>query len=96
MTEYNFDRIQEQQDKHSAEWQRQFVMHNEPHEPDSIHDYKGDLITESELWITEDGLVPFSYLIDYCKDKYDYLPNNVDEAIKMIGGHKYDHDIGLK
>lgn len=92
----NLDRLQEQQDTHSDEWQRQFVMCNVPKPPKELHDLDGDLITEDEVWMTDDGLVPYSYLLDYCKDKYDYLPNNVNEAIKMIGGHKYDHDIGSK
>lgn len=94
--QYNLDAIQSQQDTHSSEWRRQFVMCNVPKPPKELHDLDGDLITEDEVWMTDDGLVPYSYLLDYCKDKYDYLPNNVDEAIKMIGGHKYDHDIGSK
>lgn len=92
----NLDRLQEQQDTYSDEWRRQFVMCNVPKPPKELHDLDGDLITEDEVWMTDDGLVPYSYLLDYCKDKYDYLPNNVNEAIKMIGGHKYDHDIGSK
>ena len=83
-------------DTHSDEWQRQFVQYNMPRAPKELHDLNGDLITEDEVWMTDDGLVPLSCLVAYCKNKYDYLPNNVDEAIKMIGGHKYEHDIGFK
>ncbi|WP_079579044.1 hypothetical protein [Ligilactobacillus acidipiscis] len=93
MTDINFDRIQDQQDRHSSEWQRQFAIYNEPHEPDLIHDYKGDLITESELWITEDGLVPLSCLVAYCKDAIDKRVSDIDtaiETVKAIGGYEYE------
>lgn len=91
MTNINFDRLQDQQDAHSDEWQRQFVQYNVPKLPKELHDLDGDLIIEDEVWMTDDGLVPMSYLIDYCKDKYDPRICDIETAIETVekmGGHQ--------
>lgn len=89
----NLDRLQEQQDTHSDEWQRQFVQYNVPNPPKELHDLNGDLITEDEVWMTDDGLVPMSQLVTYCKDKYDPRICDVDMAIETVeemGGYFYE------
>ena len=89
----NLDRLQEQQDTYSDEWRRQFVMCNVPKPPKELHDLDGDLITEDEIWMTDDGLVPMSQLVAYCKDKYDPRICDVDMAIETLednGGYYYE------
>ena len=89
----NLDRLQEQQDRHNSEWQRQFVACNVPKPPKELHDLDGDLITEDEVWMTDDGLVPMSKLVAYCKDKYDPRICDVDMAIETVeemGGYFYE------
>lgn len=91
--QYNLDAIQSQQDTHSDEWQRQFVRYNVPKPPKELHDLDSDLITEDEVWMTDDGLVPMSQLIAYCKDKYDPRICDVDMAIETLednGGYYYE------
>ncbi len=91
--QYNLDAIQSQQDTHSFEWRRQFVMCNVPNPPKELHDLNGDLITEDEVWMTDDGLVPMSQLVAYCKDKYDPRICDVDMAIETLednGGYYYE------
>ena len=93
MTEYNLDRIQEEQDMNSNEWRRQFVMCNVPKPPKELHDLDGDLIAEDEVWMTDDGLVPMSRLVAYCKDKYDARICDVDMAIETLednGGYEIE------
>jgi hypothetical protein len=89
----NLDRLQEQQDTHSDEWQRQFVQYNVPRAPKELHDLNGDLITEDEVWMTDDGLVPMSQLVAYCKDKYDPRICDIETAIETVeemGGYFYE------
>lgn len=89
----NLDRLQEQRDTYSDEWRRQFVMCNVPKPPKELHDLDGDLITEDEIWMTDDGLVPMSQLVAYCKDKYDPRICDVDMAIETVeemGGYFYE------
>ena len=91
--EYNFDRMADDMDTHSDEWQRQFVQYNVPRAPKELHDLNGDLITEDEVWMTDDGLVPMSQLVAYCKDKYDPRICDVDMAIETVeemGGYFYE------
>ena len=52
--EYNFDRMADDMDAHSDEWQRQFVMCNVPKPPKELYDLNGSLITEDEVWMTDD------------------------------------------
>jgi len=89
----NLDRLQEQQDTHSDEWQRQFVKYNVPKPPKELHDLDGNLITEDEAWMTDDGLVPMSQLVAYCKDKYDPRVCDIETAIETVeemGGYQYE------
>ena len=89
----NLDRLQEQQDTHSDEWHRQFVQYNVPNPPKELHDLNGDLITEDEVWMTDDGLVPMSHLVAYCKDKYDPRVCDIETAIETVeemGGYFYE------
>lgn len=91
--QYNLDAIQSYQDTHSSEWRRQFVMCNIPKPPKELHDLDGDLIAEDEVWMTDDGLVPMSQLVAYCKDKYDARICDVDMAIETVeemGGYFYE------
>ena len=91
--EYNFDRMADDMDTHSDEWQRQFVMYNVPKPPKELRDLNGDLITEDEVWMTDDGLVPMSQLIAYCKDKYDPRICDIETAIETVeemGGYFYE------
>lgn len=91
--QYNFDRMADDMDTHSDEWQRQFVQYNMPRAPKELHDLNGDLITEDEVWMTDDGLVPMSRLVAYCKDKYDARICDVDMAIEIVeemGGYFYE------
>ena len=86
-----FDQIQDEQDRHTLVWQRQFAQYNEPSK--ELHDLNGDLITEDEVWMTDDGLVPMSQLVAYCKDKYDARICDVDMAIETVeemGGYFYE------
>lgn len=80
-------------DTHSDEWQRQFVQYNMPRAPKELHDLNGDLITEDEVWMTDDGLVPMSQLVAYCKYKCDARICDVDMAIETVeemGGYQYE------
>lgn len=89
----NLDRLQEQQDTHSDEWRRQFVFYNMPRAPKELHDLNGDLITEDEVWMTDDGLVSMSQLVAYCKDKYDPRICDIETAIEIVeemGGYFYE------
>lgn len=91
--EYNFDRMADDMDTHLAEWQRQFVQYNVPRAPKELHDLNGDLITEDEVWMTDDGLVPMSQLVAYCKDKYDPRVCDIETAIETVeemGGYFYE------
>ena len=91
--QYNLDAIQSQQDTHSDEWRRQFVTCNVPKPPKELHDLDGDLITEDEVWMTDDGLVPMSQLVAYCKDKYDPRVCDIETAIETVeemGGYQYE------
>lgn len=91
--QYNLDAIQLQQDTHSNEWRRQFVICNIPKPPKELHDLDGDLITEDEVWMTDDGLVPMSQLVAYCKDKYDPRVCDIETAIETVeemGGYFYE------
>ncbi|HJE97907.1 MAG TPA: hypothetical protein K8V00_09820 [Ligilactobacillus acidipiscis] len=68
-------------------------MCNVPKPPKELHDLNGDLITEDEVWMTDDGLVPMSQLVAYCKDKYDPRICDVDMAIETVeemGGYFYE------
>ena len=91
--QYNFDRMADDMDTHSDEWQRQFVQYNMPRAPKELHDLNGDLITEDEVWMTDDGLVPMSQLVAYCKDKYDPRVCDIETAIETVeemGGYFYE------
>ena len=91
--QYNLDAIQSQQDTHSSKWRRQFVMCNVPKPPKELHDLDGDLIAEDEVWMTDDGLVPMSQLVAYCKDKYDPRVCDIETAIETVeemGGYFYE------
>ena len=85
------DQIQDEQDRHILARQRQFVEYNEP--PKELYDLDGDLITEDEVWMTDDGLVPMSKLVAYCKDKYDPRVCDIETAIETVeemGGYFYE------
>lgn len=91
--QYNFDRMADDMDAHSDEWQRQFVQYNVPNPIKELHDLDGDLITEDEVWMTDDGLVPMSQLVAYCKDKYDPRVCDIETAIETVEemeGYQYE------
>ena len=88
------DQIQDEQDRHNAEWQRQFVKCNIPKPPKTVYDFYGtEIAPDDEVWMTDDGLVPMSQLVAYCKDKYDPRICDVDMAIETVeemGGYFYE------
>lgn len=86
------DQIQDEQDRHILQRQ-QFVEYNTPREPHELKDINGDAITEDEVWMTYDGLVPLSGLVAYCKDAIDERVCDIETAIEVIednGGYEYD------
>lgn len=85
------DRLQEQQDRYSSEWQRQFGICNISEPPEPLIDLGGDQITEDEAWMTNDGLVPLSQIFAYCKDAIDEDVPDLETAIKLVendGGYE--------
>ena len=86
------DQIRDEQDRHILQRQ-QFVEYNTPREPHELKDINGDAITEDEVWMTDDGLVPMSQLVAYCKDKYDPRVCDIETAIETVeemGGYFYE------
>lgn len=87
------DQIQDEQDKHILKRQ-QFAEYNTPKRAKTTYDFYGDEVTsDEEVWMTDDGLVPMSQLVAYCKDKYDPRICDVDMAIETVeemGGYFYE------
>lgn len=80
--QYDFDAIQDAQDRH---WQEQFVKCNVPREPETQFDFYLDEITEDEeTFDTPDGIVLMHNLVEYVRDAIDERVTDLDTAIDTI------------
>lgn len=84
--QYNFDAIQEAQDRNLLQLFNKVDAHDdEPEESEKWFDFENEEIDEDEeVWQTADGLVPMHKIIAYANDVWEGTVSDVWEAIELV------------